>query len=229
MNSINNFKNILNKKLIELNCIQRISDKLNKRINNLNELINKSSFNNVIKNELNINFDNNINICKINIEKYVKNEKEENVRNNEYLKCFWPKCQYKAKNSFHLKNHKLIHLNVKQFKCDFSNCSEVFKTKRELIEHKINHLNNDRYSCVSNDLNNKTFEQKNSLNNDKKIDFNECNKLFDEKTNSISHKLIHLSIKQIYRKIFVKISINGFLKRVELCKIENGKHFEYKK
>ena len=62
MNSINNFKNELNYKLIKLNNIQKLFMNFNEKYEKLNELINKTSFNSVIKNELNINFDKNINL-----------------------------------------------------------------------------------------------------------------------------------------------------------------------
>ena len=141
----------------------------------LNVFLNKSSFNNINKNELNINFDNNINICKINIEKNVKNETEENVRKNNCFKCFWPKCQFKTEFYQNYKNHKLIHLNIKQFKCDFNNCNKKFRRSDQLINHKYIHSNEKNIIC----------------------DFNECKKTFKNKSHLIRHKrCVHLNERQ---------------------------------
>ncbi|CAG2110660.1 unnamed protein product [Medioppia subpectinata] len=90
-------------------------------------------------------------------------------KNKIYLKCFWPKCQYKTTKKWTLKTHQLSHSEVKQIKSDFNNCNKNYK------------LSNVFKSST------KTF----------KCDYNQCNKILSSRRNLFRHKsCVHLNEKK---------------------------------
>jgi hypothetical protein len=99
-----------------------------------------------------------------------------NVKNNNHLKCFWPKCQFSTEYIQALNLHMNRHKGMKPFECDFNACHKQFTTKCELNEHKSRvHQNIRKYICV----------------------YNECKKGFKTNTALIQHKrCVHLNERQ---------------------------------
>src|SRR5260370_38969673 len=132
-----------------INCIE-ISSQINVKLKQLNEIkklildlikckkiLNKNDYNLSELRKCENNLISNLKLCKISANYEVLNERKEIIKNDKYLKCFWPKCDYKTKRLDALKLHKVFHSNEKCFKCDFNNCNKMFKTKCNLNTHKL--------------------------------------------------------------------------------------------
>src|ERR1700712_4934052 len=83
---------------------------------------------------------------------------------SEYLKCFWPKCQFKTPSESHLKTHELIHKNEKRFECN--ECHKQFIQLSHLKRHQSVHSNERPFVC----------------------DWSQCGKGFKMKTDLKYHK-----------------------------------------
>ncbi len=99
-------------KLIEL---KKINDKLYSL---------KKKFNTSVENIFNFDSINNsfidcIKVCRNDVKTIGSKHKSTKFR------CFWPKCQFKAKRECDLKGHQLIHSNEQKYKCN--ECMKMFK------------------------------------------------------------------------------------------------------
>ncbi|CAG2116368.1 unnamed protein product, partial [Medioppia subpectinata] len=116
------------------------------------------------------------------------------------MHCFWPKCQYKTRESKKFTAHQSMHLNVKQFKCDFNNCNKSFTQFSNLQTHKNPVHLNVKFICDFNECH-KSFTSKKGLFlhkscvhlNERKFKCNEenCGKKFTSTQSLIQHKRIH--------------------------------------
>ena len=111
------------------------------------------------------------------------------------LKCFWPKCRYRAKyesdmnkhisyhlnkrkfvceecikqfhqNSYFLKHKRCVHSNDRPFVCNQINCNKKFKSKSEVIQHNLTHSSVKSFGCNKCD---KRFKTNYELNNHKNL------------------------------------------------------------
>ena len=129
-----NFDLKLNK-LLELKTLYKnllkCNEILNKNIKHFCELNDKNSYKseNVLFNKCLIK------MCRISAEYKALNESKQFIKNSKYFPCFWPKCQFKALYSHHLREQKcktiqnfVSHLNS-DLKID-----QTFSAKRVYLQ-----------------------------------------------------------------------------------------------
>src|SRR5882762_1262007 len=91
------------------NCIE-ISSQINVKLKQLNEIkklnldlikckkiLNKNDYNLSELRKCENNLISNLKLCKISANYEVLKERKEMIKNDKYLNCFWPKCEYKTK------------------------------------------------------------------------------------------------------------------------------------
>ena len=180
------------------------------------ESVNKSldSIYFILKNkELNIDLSNSgescaQNYCQINTQLIESFECfNKSIDNNKQFKCFWPKCQFKTDHKNHLKDHRLVHLNKRQFVCDINECKKTFIQNSKLIRHKLLHnIEKERpFKCDEPGCN-KSYNKKESLklHNESvhlkikySCDWKDCNKTYKSKSGLIRHKFLHSGEKAL--------------------------------
>src|SRR5882757_4420631 len=126
MSSIECYSEKLSKISLKLKQLNEIK-KLNLDLTKCKKILNKNDYNLSELRKCENNLISNLKLCKISANYEVLNERKEMIKNDKYFKCFWPKCEYKAKHFWELNRHKLKHSNEKCFKCDFTNCNKIYK------------------------------------------------------------------------------------------------------
>src|SRR5882762_10673349 len=80
-------------KLKQLNVIK----KLNLDLIKSKKILNKNDYNLSELRKCENNLISNLKLCKISANYEVLKERKEMIKNDKYLNCFWPKCEYKTK------------------------------------------------------------------------------------------------------------------------------------
>ena len=126
--------------------------------------MNKLNFNSINNNFNNLGEINNNSVKSLRIDFEVKKELNFNVNEDKQrqcykqLKCFWPKCRYRAKEFCHFNNHISLHLEKRKFVCD--KCNKQFKYQSNLISHQNSiHSTDKPFICSINNCN-KKFQTK---------------------------------------------------------------------